>query len=247
MFKNIVKFSLYLAVLLSILGYSLSKVYVLAKPNIEKQQKLAEQSAKLVIYPNATKFSKKIKKINNENFVYEEVYDENNRLIGYIVKTSEFGYSSDVISMVGFNKDLKIDGIFVLSQAETPGLGARVQEVISNKYLWTSWKKSNGLEEKTPWFQEQFKGVNALKIKLIKGKEWKDLTIQERENLRNNNEITALSGATITSNAVLQSVKLAAQKLKVALELNNSPSIDTLQINNTPDSLKNTSKSDTLE
>lgn len=48
--------------------------------------------------------------------------------VGYAIPGSEYGFSSDVALMVGFLPDGTINRTSVLSQAETPGLGANCVE-----------------------------------------------------------------------------------------------------------------------
>jgi electron transport complex protein RnfG len=57
--------------------------------------------------------------------IYEVLKDE--EFVGYAVKTlSPNGFNGDIELMVGFNADGIINNIEVLSQAETPGLGANM-------------------------------------------------------------------------------------------------------------------------
>ncbi len=208
MLNNILKFSLVLVIVGMVAGGSLSFVYLKTKSKIEEQQKKEELAAKNVIFKDKGYVFKKIKK---EGIEYEEVY-KNGKLEGYLFKAYGPGYSSVIVTLVGVDTNFNIKGIVILSQAETPGLGARIKEVKSDKYIFNFWKKKS--ENTKPWFEEQFEGLNALSLKLIKGgKEYKDLDDKAKEKLKKKNEITALSGATISSNAVLSSIKAKADSL----------------------------------
>ena len=212
MVNNILKFSFVLAIVTIIAAGSLSFVYLKTKKAIDEQAKKQELSAKKVIYPgDGYKFVKKKK----DGVEYEEVIKDS-KCVGYLFKAYGPGYSSVIVTLVGVDKDFNIKGIVILSQAETPGLGARVKEVKSSKYIYNFWKVKE--DNNRPWFEEQFDNLNALKLKLVKGgKEYKDLNKEEKEKLRENNTITALSGATISSNAVLSSIKAKADSLKQIL------------------------------
>ena len=60
--------------------------------------------------------------------LYHLVRDKNKKIIGVVFKASHKGYSSTVETIVGMFPDGTITAIKVLSQNETPGLGARVAE-----------------------------------------------------------------------------------------------------------------------
>ena len=62
--------------------------------------------------------------------------------------------------MVGVDTGGTVTGIKIIFQQETPGLGAKVEEVASTTTLWTAIANAfSGGGEKTedlpPWFQEQ--------------------------------------------------------------------------------------------
>lgn len=116
-----------------------------------------------------------------EGISYYRALDRKKNLLGYVFKTSKRGYSSEIVTLVGINPQGEIIRIKILSQDETPGLGARVDEVI---------EKAGRTPR--PWFQEQFSGK---KIETL------DRSVQ------------AISGATITSAAVIDSIKDKAREV----------------------------------
>ncbi len=65
-----------------------------------------------------------------------EVFREG-KIIGYIFEASEYGYSSEIMLLVGMDADGAIRGVRILEQQETPGLGTKITE---------------------PWFTDQFVG-----------------------------------------------------------------------------------------
>lgn len=97
------------------------------------------------------------------------------RLIGYVISAEGDGYSGRIEVLVGIDKTGEITGLEVLSQAETPGLGARCAEI------------KHG--ENEPWFLRQFKKKRASELDL--------------------KDMEAITGATITSEAILSGVKEA--------------------------------------
>jgi len=139
--------------------------------------------------------------------------------LGYAFIAIGSGYSGEIRTLVGMNAQGEILGLTVLSQQETPGLGARVQEVASHVYLWdwlTAWAREEQPSGR-PWFAEQFRGLKAEGIDIHKGVEWQAMSDQERQALRERNAVSALSGATITTRAITRSIEAAAAKVLSAV------------------------------
>lgn len=133
----------------------------------------------------------------------------------YAFKVGSRGYSSVINYMVCTTPEGIITGMTVLDQSETPGLGSRVQETISKKYIWNGF---GGPEEKTaPWFSEQFRGISInrpVAIEKAMG-EWHLLGEQQRSKLTGKNGITAITGSTISTRAVISGL---SSKAKVYLK-----------------------------
>jgi Na+-translocating ferredoxin:NAD+ oxidoreductase subunit G len=135
---------------------------------------------------------------------------------GYAFIGEKTGYSSDLQTMVGINKEGEILGISVIYQQETPGLGARVQEVPTTRNLWQWLTGQTGPEgpPPRPWFAEQFEGLQSDEpIGITKGKEWQNMSPEERKALEERNQVSSLAGATISTRAVTESIEEAAQKV----------------------------------
>lgn len=107
-----------------------------------------------------------------------EAKNESGEQIGYVIDvTSPNGYGGDVQMAVGISNAGEITAFSVISQSETPGLGAKSAEAE---------------------FSDQFAGLKADTIAFSK-------TGANRDN----NEIDAISGATITTTAVTEAVNSA--------------------------------------
>lgn len=101
--------------------------------------------------------------------------------IKYYASTGEApGYSSIVKVAVGFTPEGKITAIKIISQQETPGLGAECEK---------------------PEFSARFQGKVPEYLTVVKDR-------------AKENEVEALTGATITSNAVVSAVKNAYEKVE---------------------------------
>ena len=108
---------------------------------------------------------------SGEEIIYYKAFDKGGNLAGIAFKASGKGYSSTIETMVGMKKDGMITTIKILSQNETPGLGAQVTQ---------------------PQFTRQF----------------------TQKNIQNLNEVQAITGATISSKAVIDSVKKKSEEIK---------------------------------
>jgi electron transport complex protein RnfG len=137
--------------------------------------------------------------------------------IGYAFEMSGRGYAGDIKFMAGIDPSGKILGLTVLDQHETPGLGSRVNEVASTKYVWYP---IGGDDKAKPWFSEQFEGLSSLKqigIDKTAG-EWHKLDDAKRAELRGKNTVTAITGSTISTAAVTRSISQKAGEYLKALQ-----------------------------
>jgi Na+-translocating ferredoxin:NAD+ oxidoreductase subunit G len=129
----------------------------------------------------------------------------------YAFQLGSRGYSSSIHFLVCVDCAGIIHGVTILDQNETPGLGTRMQEVQSQRYFWSGFNRSH--EYTTPWFTEQFKGISInQKIIIEKNRgEWHSLTATARAALTKNNEVTAITGSTISTRAVTNGLNNTAK------------------------------------
>jgi len=101
------------------------------------------------------------------------------KFIGFVFKVTILGFADKIVTIVGVKENMAIQAIKILSQAETPGLGARILEV----------KKG----EVEPWFQSQFRNLTSDKLKIKKEQ----------------GAIDAITAATITSKKLTDGIRKA--------------------------------------
>jgi electron transport complex protein RnfG len=191
-------------------------------PEIVKQEKEKQKNALAMVLPGFEVGEKQTEKINGQEIPYwvgekkagtedQKGEDVVTRGVAYI--TSKPGYSGDVVSMVGVDESGKILGISILEQLETPGLGARCIEIASKlTFLGFLMGKEVKDEPTTPWFQEQYRGLNVFKkMKILKMGDWNE---GMRDELLKLNSISAITGATITSRVVTRSLENGIPILK---------------------------------
>ena len=191
--KEVLKYGLILTVVCAVAAGFLAGVNRLTKPLIlarlyeEKNVSLKE------VLPQAYNFEE-VKK--GDNTLYYRAYDRNKNIIGAAFIASAKGYSGTIETMVGMLNDGTINAVKILQQNETPGLGARIQEVKNEITIFDALTGRKSTVSQRPWFQQQFTG-----------KEPGELT-----------NVDAISGATISSKAVIDSVKEKAEEVRKLIQ-----------------------------
>ena len=120
--------------------------------------------------------------------------NEQTESVGVAFEIDGSGFQGNISMMIGVDPTFTtITGMKVLDQIETPGLGTKIVEDPSNK-------------DNPFWFPKQFVGVNIFpKINVVKN-------IKPQ----NSNEIQAISGATISSKAI---VRILNDEIKIVKNL----------------------------
>lgn len=116
--------------------------------------------------------------------VYKAV-DSSDSEIGYVFKVKSNGYGGDIVTAVGIKNEEGLAGIKVVQNAETPGIGTRIED-----------------ESFTDSFRE--KSVEA------------DLSATDAPSTES--EVQLLSGATVSTNAVLNGVNKTLEVYRETLE-----------------------------
>lgn len=134
--RDILRLGIVLLVVCAVAAAALSMVYGATKDKIAAQQEKAQNEARQAVLPAAVDFRK-------EEAVLEQAkasgsfpdvqdiysgYDAQGNLVGYAVTVAPYGYSSNIVTLVGITVDGALQGATVVQQSETPGLGAKVKE-----------------------------------------------------------------------------------------------------------------------
>ena len=131
---------------------------------------------------------------------YYEGYSSSGKINGYALIGEKQGYQSLIRVLVGIDPGGVIQAIKVLQQAETPGLGTRIEEVKADETLWGRIARRPGTAParkgpERPWFQTQYDGLTVKGLRVV------------RPPFKGEKGIHALTGATITSRALTNAVK----------------------------------------
>ena len=118
--------------------------------------------------------------------------DESGNLVGFAVYTSGMGFQDKITLMFGVDASLaKISRMAILEQQETPGLGAKIKDLEAFLKYWEGKNSSQPLTLRKP------AAISAEELSAT--------------------EVNTITGATISSQAVLDMVNLSMEKLR-ALE-----------------------------
>ncbi len=192
---TIIKYGVILMLLTGLMSSLLAVVYGVTEP---RRLEIAQEEQTLAlkkVLPGAKDF----RKTGWYFTAYES--EESSEPSGFAFTAYGKGYSGTVETIAGVNipcgvGELEISGIKIISHNETPGLGARIEEISAERTfsdIIMRRKKHEPAEKKDPWFQEQFKGKTLSGLQI--------------------NSIHGITGATITTEAVVSSVMEGMDKL----------------------------------
>jgi len=119
--KYYLKLGFVLLIITAIASGILAFINGFTDPIIKLNEQKQKEEARKEVQPEAVIFDS-IGVINSE--ITYAAKAEDGTLLGYTLMAIKYGYSSDVKTMVGVGAELKINKIKIISQAETPGLGA---------------------------------------------------------------------------------------------------------------------------
>lgn len=180
--KKTIKLGLILLIFTALAAGILALLNQSTKDIIAEAKIKDSNEARQEVLPEGKEFKEldknEFKTLTKDSPAVEEIYTglDGEEVIGYTIKTALSGYSGPVVVMTGINTEGIVSGMKVVSNTETPGLGAN---------------------SSTPEFQDQFKDQSAEKdIELVKTSPAEG-------------QVQALTGATITSKAVTDSVNEA--------------------------------------
>ena len=139
----------------------LAGVYALTKSPIDAASKAKNEAAIKEVLPQTAAVIDEEKTIDFEgaSYTYNLAFDEQGNTVGCAVNVAPVGFGGPIVIKVGFKVDAATGAVIVwntkvLSQAETPGLGAKCVE---------------------PSFSDQFKGWNPAEKKLSVKKDGGDV------------------------------------------------------------------------
>lgn len=184
--KSMLKDAAILLAITLIAGLILGVVYQVTKEPIALQEAKAKQEACHEVFTDATGFEapggfseEAAYQVISEKYPNQDInevvkaVDASGQTLGYVITvTTHEGYGGDIQFTMGIRNDGTVNGISILSIAETPGLGMNAESVL----------------------KPQFAGKTVEKFEYTK-------TGAAAES-----QVDAISGATITTNAIVNGV-----------------------------------------
>ena len=198
MIRNLLKFVVILSVACLVIGGGVAALYGLYRGDIERRELRIKEQAIQDVCPEGASVDPE-HPIAGVPMAADAVYaarDSVGGTVAYVAQGEAQGYSSVIKVMVSASaEDFSVIRVVVLSQQETPGLGATVGETRST---WTLWQKLFGSGEAEQWvnaFLDQFTGKQSQEFPQIHG----------------------ITAATITSNATKRAVEQALERIRDAV------------------------------
>ena len=194
--KNILRLSIVMTIVSLLSAFLLAELYSITKPKIEIQKMAKTMEALKMVQPDARVLVPVTQKIpvkdgegnilfDREVIIYYQAFakDDSSQLLGFAFKSEGNGYSSVIETMVGIDTSGQIGRIKILSQKETPGLGTLSED--SEPFTGKKWST------------KQFEGKTSEQLKVDK----------------DGGQIVSITGATITSRAITNSIKSKLETL----------------------------------
>lgn len=176
--KSMIKDTVILFVITLITGLLLGMVYEVTKEPIAAQEIKKKNEACQEVFADATTFQPIEVTAGEEDAAAEvdavyKALTDSGELVGYVMEvTTHEGYAGDIQFAMGIRMDGTVNGISLLSIAETPGLGMQAEEVLKPQFA-----------------NKQVESFEYTKVGAV-----------------TENQIDVISGATITTNALVEGV-----------------------------------------
>ncbi|MFH1008173.1 MAG: RnfABCDGE type electron transport complex subunit G [Candidatus Latescibacterota bacterium] len=182
---NIVKLAVTLGLITVLAAGSLALVNQATRPKIEAYKAEQQIKARREVLPAAGE-GVYVPSGEESDFPYYTGYahSDTTEPVGRVFLASAKGYSSTLEMVVGVDLGGALTGLSIVSQQETPGLGAKITEI---RY-----------GESESWFQAQFTGKTRTQLLVDK----------------DGGRIDSITGATISSRAVTDGIRKALEKLE---------------------------------
>jgi electron transport complex protein RnfG len=197
--RDVAQLATVLMIITAIAAGALSAVNLVTAPRIAEAKRRAEQEALKKALPRAeegvfVEIATYTDSVTGKELPVYGGYSsaDTSGFAGYAFKVMGKGYSSTIETMVGMNEKGIIEGVEILYQMETPGLGAKIQE------------KGRYGNRECCWYT-QFIGRKA-----------QNLILDRDDPARKT--IDSVTGATISSRAVTKSVRRGMSRISEIIE-----------------------------
>jgi electron transport complex protein RnfG len=185
------RFTLVMTIVCVLAALGVGGVYVLTREPVKQMERRTGEALRRAVLPGATVFE------SRGDGVCAGLESDNGPFVGYVSVGQAYGYGGLVRVMVGLDNELHIVRVAVLSQNETPGLGAELAKRKTTDTLWSVLAGKPGSAGKS-WL-DQFAGKSSGQLHVGAG-------------------IDAKSGATVTSKAITAAARNAIDRVQGAAD-----------------------------
>ena len=198
-----VHYAIVLGLICTLAAFGVAGSYRMTRERIVEKSIADEESARSAVVGVDGRGQVTFTTMNPEASTADQVAEARNEAgetLGYSALGQAQGYGGRVNVMVGMGPQAeRIIGLKVVKQSETPGLGTRVAEVKSSRTWFgiLTRQAPEGEPETTPEFLKQFIGREESQVRLD-GK----------------NAVQAITGATVSSTAVVNATRNAAKNIQ---------------------------------
>ncbi len=176
-------------------------------------QKPIQERQKNAVNAKLTQVLPSFDSVTEKDSVYTALRD--GKVTGYAVLAStDKGYGGEIEALVGFEPDGRIYRIVVTRHNETPGIGTKVverKEVKRISSLFSPAEKNKGIPANPAL--DSYKGLNASKEILTSSATPRKM---QKAKPISQSDVQFISGATVSSNAMLDLVRNAVRILNQA-------------------------------
>jgi Na+-translocating ferredoxin:NAD+ oxidoreductase RnfG subunit len=138
-------------------------------------------------------------------------------VVAYAFTVETRGYAGTINSMVGIDTAGTVLGVKILSAASLPAFGMTVDDFIPANSLWGRLSRRADLP--ATWFTEQFKGTSLSRPYIIDTlSRWKTAFDVLRKERREGNMVSAVSGATASTQTVIYAIQKTAASFLPAVK-----------------------------
>jgi electron transport complex protein RnfG len=123
---KIIKLGMTLTIFCVISAGMLAYTFMMTGPRIEANGKSSFEGSLREVLPGTESFNAVSAAPGAKSEIYEGITGGN--VVGHAVKVAPRGYSGEIVMLVGVDPELRIKGMKILSQRETPGLGTNVEK-----------------------------------------------------------------------------------------------------------------------
>jgi electron transport complex protein RnfG len=226
-----IRLTLVLAAVTFAASLALGFVYQSTKPKIDLADKLTKERARMIALPEAA--CGVFVEEKGETLTYFKGYRkaDTTGFAGYVVTASGKGYSSTIETVVGVDPYGRIAGLRITSQQETPGLGTRIQEVLSTRTVADAIADmvGRGEPERVCVEIEADTTVHCVEVSLRSGEKCNilEMAVAERDTARVIEIVPGAFGASASDSAAYLSDPAStfalAEAVIVELRMRNTP------------------------